>query len=267
MPSGYRTQTVRVAETVASNLRQRILRGEFKTNSMFPKQDELVAEFQVSYPSVREALRILETESLITVRRGNLGGAEVHSPDAWSAAYSIGLALQAERARIHDLGDALLQFEPACAGMCATRFDRGSSVLPHLRDNLESTAKVLDDESAFTRIAREFHDLVVTNCGNETTRLVVRSLVALWSAQEETWADSMVDRHAYFPIADRQAVLRTHTAIAKKIDAGDAAGAEQLSRTHLRSTQDIFLARFNDEIVDATSTRFRAGYRNTGSTA
>lgn len=65
----------RLSEIVASELRDRILSGSLGEEGRLPKQDELIAEFGVSPPSVREAMRILETEGLITVLRGNVGGA------------------------------------------------------------------------------------------------------------------------------------------------------------------------------------------------
>jgi GntR family transcriptional regulator, transcriptional repressor for pyruvate dehydrogenase complex len=58
MPGG-RVPQRRIAETVAAELRQRILVGV--GFDRLPTQDQLVREFGVSYPSVREALRILET--------------------------------------------------------------------------------------------------------------------------------------------------------------------------------------------------------------
>src|SRR6516165_9810097 len=85
----------RVAETVAAELRSRILSGD--RDYRLPTQNQLVKEFGVSYPSVREALRILKTEGLVTVRRGSVGGAEVHRPDESAAAYHLGLALQGGR--------------------------------------------------------------------------------------------------------------------------------------------------------------------------
>ena len=71
----------RIAETVAAELRSRILVGDGPHDYRLPTQEQLVKEFGVSYPSIREAIRILETEGLVTVRRGNVGGAEVHRPD------------------------------------------------------------------------------------------------------------------------------------------------------------------------------------------
>ena len=100
-----RVPQYRIAETVAAELRPRILAGD--GDDRLPTQDQLVSEFGVSYPSIREAIRILETEGLVTVRRGNVGGAEVHRPDESSAAYHLGLALQARRVTLGDLAAGL----------------------------------------------------------------------------------------------------------------------------------------------------------------
>ena len=70
----------RIAEMIADSLRRRILEGELADGDVLPKVDDLLLEFPVSKPSIREAMRILETEGLISVRRGNVGGAIIHSP-------------------------------------------------------------------------------------------------------------------------------------------------------------------------------------------
>ena len=95
-----------------------------------PTQDQLVREFGVSYPSVREAMRILETEGLVTVRRGSVGGAEVHRPDQSSAAYHLGLVLQGARVTLGDLAAGLLLLEPLCAAEVARRADRADGRRP-----------------------------------------------------------------------------------------------------------------------------------------
>src|SRR3954454_17228999 len=118
-----RVGPLRTAEHVAGALREQILAGRLADGTSLPKQDELVATFGVSYPSVREALRILETECLITVRRGNRGGAVVHAPDVSRAGYALGLALQAMQVRVPDLGEALVMLEPMCVANCARRAD------------------------------------------------------------------------------------------------------------------------------------------------
>ena len=51
----------RLAESVADSLRARILAQEFGDGDYLPKQEDLVREYRVSLPSVREALRGVET--------------------------------------------------------------------------------------------------------------------------------------------------------------------------------------------------------------
>lgn len=241
----------RIAETVAAELRTRILAGD--ENYRLPTQDQLVQDFGVSYPSIREALRILETEGLVTVRRGNVGGAEVHRPDETSAAYHLGLALQGARVTLGDLAAGLRMLEPMCAAECAGRPDRAETVVPILTENIEKSAELLDDGVAFTHTAREFHDLIVAHTPNLTVRYVVSTLVALWSAQEEAWAEASTEQGEYPSSEEANAVVRTHRRIAKEIEAGRAAEAERLYRTHLAASQAVVLEQFDGGVVNASS--------------
>ena len=237
----------RIAETVAGELRDRILAG----TDRLPTQDQLGAEFGVSYPSVREALRILETEGLVTVRRGSVGGAEVHRPDESSAAYHLGLALQGSAVSRGDLAEGLQLLEPMCAAEVARRPDRLRTAVPALSRNVDACAEVVADGAAFTRIAREFHDLMVEFTPNATVRHVVGSLVALWSAQEEKWADAVVKRGEYPSPTQAREAVRTHRRMVEVIAAGDAAAAGRIARQHLAATQAVLLDRFNDDVVRA----------------
>ncbi|WP_280240687.1 FadR/GntR family transcriptional regulator [Nocardia abscessus] len=241
----------RIAETVAAELRTRILAGD--DNYRLPTQDQLVQDFGVSYPSIREALRILETEGLVTVRRGNVGGAEVHRPDETSAAYHLGLALQGARVTLGDLAAGLRTLEPLCAAACAERPDRAETVVPALTENVDKSAELVDDGVAFTHTAREFHDLIVSFTPNLTIRYVVSTLVTLWSAQEEAWAEALTRRGEYPSEAESSEALRTHRRITREIAEGRAAEAERLYRTHLAATQTLVLQRFDDGVVNASS--------------
>jgi DNA-binding FadR family transcriptional regulator len=248
---------LRIAESVAAELRDRILAADEDDGYRLPTQDQLVEEFGVSYPSVREAIRILETEGLITVRRGNVGGAEVHRPSEASGAYALGLALQGGRVTLQDLARGLLILEPMCAGECARQPDRKDTIVPLLSENVARSEEFLREGTAFTHTAREFHDLVVALHPNATIRYVVSSLVALWSAQEEAWAESLTRRGNYFSEGDAREVVRTHKRILKEISAGRPVEAERIARAHLAATQALFFDRFDDDIVNASSARAR----------
>jgi GntR family transcriptional repressor for pyruvate dehydrogenase complex len=255
------SRPVRLAETIAAQLRERILNGSL-SNGVLPKQDELMEMFRVSGPSLREALRILEVEGLITVRRGKIGGAEIHRPDGGSAAHAIGLTLQGEGTRLHELAEALLAFEPTCASACASRADRVSAVRDALDMNLEQTQAALGNGPEFTRLSREFHDLVVERNPNSAMRIVVRSLVAIWSTQEESWAVEASEVGRYPELSAQQAVLDAHSKIAANIYRGNAAAAERIARKHLGASQQVVLTQHGDRVIDAASPLAMEGFRN-----
>lgn len=244
--------TPRIAEAIAADLRQRILQSD-QTDIPLPRQEDLVREYGVSGPSVREALRILEAEGLITVRRGKFGGAFVHKPDWSSAAFAVALSMQGQGVRLSDLAASLVILEPMCVAECAARPDRHTTIVPALRENLAENEGVVGIGDQYSAHARVFHEIIVSGLQNQSLRLVVRTLSAVWTIQEKTWAQS-VKATAQYPGEDQQREsLRTHQVLAKLIDEGDAEAARQLAEKHVRATQKIVLDRHGDEVVDSSS--------------
>src|SRR5690349_15785688 len=154
----------RTAEIVADELRRQIIDGELADGDLLPRQEVLVEQFRVSLVSLREALRILETEGLISVRRGNRGGAVVHAPTKSSAAYMLGLVLRSDSVALTDLGLALQELEPSCAALAAQRPDRAKTLIPALNELNDLTAEHLEDGAKFTEIGRRFHHEIAYGC-------------------------------------------------------------------------------------------------------
>jgi GntR family transcriptional regulator, transcriptional repressor for pyruvate dehydrogenase complex len=226
----------RLAEQVADQLRRRILRGDLADGSVLPKEDELLLEFPVSKPSLREAMRILEAEGLLRVRRGKLGGSVVRRPNSANVAYTIGLVLGSQEVGLSDVAGALLQVEPACAALCAARPDRSSSVVPALRKlHAESVASV-DDLLLATSASRRYHEALVELCGNQTMIMLAGALEMLWSAHETSWSSRVTD-DSIVPIDERLAVLEDHRLVIDAIDVGDARRAHDLAAAHLVNAQ------------------------------
>jgi hypothetical protein len=90
-PVGPALRAPKTAELIASYIRGQVVRGELKTGDSLPPETALMEMFGVSRPTLHEAFRILEAESLISVRRGARGGARVVSPDIAVAARYVGL--------------------------------------------------------------------------------------------------------------------------------------------------------------------------------
>lgn len=232
-----RIRQPRVAELVASRLRDDILTGRLQEGDVLPSQEALFAEFGVSPPAVREAIHILESDGLVSVRRGNVGGAVVHLPSAERTAQMIGMVLQTRAATPADVSAALLHLEPVCAGMCAAREDRATAVVPHLQAAIETQVEQLDSPSHYVRNARRFHEEIVARCGNEPMILLIGALEVIWSAHEASvWSD---ERHPEDPMRPdtMRAALRDHQRLLEAIADGNTDRAVRLAQRHLAAAR------------------------------
>jgi GntR family transcriptional repressor for pyruvate dehydrogenase complex len=233
--AGGQFKQPKVSSMVADLLRQRVLDGEIE--DMLPSQDALLAEFSISKPSLREALRILESEGLITVRRGNLGGAFIHRPTARHAAYMMALVLQSRAAPIDDVAAALKHLEGTCVGLCAARPDRLEEVVPHLDQSNDRAQAALDDPLVYVTETADFHRLLVSLCGSESMMLTVGALETIWLAHVQEWAETTA-KAGTFPDRDyRKRGLGVHRKLARLIGEGNVNRASRLAEEHFDPTQ------------------------------
>jgi len=243
----------RTAEIVADELRRQIIDGELSDGDLLPRQEILVEQFNVSLVSLREALRILETEGLVSVRRGNRGGAVVHAPAKASAAYMIGLLLQSDTVPLADLATALQELDPMCTALAAKREDRGETLIPKLREINDSMAEHIEDGAKFTEIGGQFHDEIIRGCGNHTMIAVVGSLETLWSGHLNLWAKETAARGEYPSMSKRRIALTIHTKLTDAIEAGDADRARKIAARHIADTQTYFSAADPEQRIVALS--------------
>lgn len=241
----------RVAELVADELRSRIVNGELQDGALLPKQDDLLIEFPVGRPSIREAMRILETEGLISVRRGNMGGAVVHAPSAAAASFSFGLVMQNLGVTVEDLAAAFRIIEPKCAALCASRADRATEVIPALR-KINQEVVTANGPAEVMQSAVRFHAAIIYLCGNTTVRLIMQSLEALWLKQplrpaELTYADRDPQETAL-----KETIFQGHAQILDMIEKGDASGAEMLLLHHMEESQASTLETHGTATVTVT---------------
>lgn len=224
-----------MAEMVSSALRAKILARELADGDVLPKQEELALQFGTSALSVREGLRILEGEGLVTVRRGRHGGAIVHSPSTGSAAYMLGLVFQSKDVRLREVAATLNDLEPICAGLCAEREDRHSTVLPQLRA-LQEAARNEQDVGRQVILGRRFHEQLVRSCGRDTMVVLIGVLESIWTAHSQQSVlrgtlthgslgdDYLSSRHA------------DHDELIALIDDGNVEAAAAQARRHLESS-------------------------------
>src|SRR5690349_23747122 len=106
-PDGVATGTAvrspKTAELVAGTLRRMVVDGQLKEGDFLPNEAELMTHFGVSRPTLREAVRVLESERLVEVRRGSRTGARVRVPGPEIVARPAGLLLELSGATIADV--------------------------------------------------------------------------------------------------------------------------------------------------------------------
>lgn len=243
----------RLAELIADRLRQRIIDGDLEDGAELPTLDGLTEEFQVSPPSVRQALRILEHEGLITVRRGNVGGAVVHQPTIEGVAYSLGLVLQTRALGTDDLAAAVRDLLTMCATSCARREDRLVAVVPELRRAHQRSIELIDaPELDYERAMRDVHRVLVDGCGNHTIEAVFSTVEWLWLAQLQAFPER-VSPGATPDLALRRAAEAEHLALIDAIAAGDAPAVEQIMGAHLSHPEILGVEAATAQRIRATS--------------
>src|SRR3954452_8605373 len=157
------------AELVAGHIRNRIVRGELVRGEGLPSEAALMGGFGISRPTLREAFRILESEGLITVRRGARGGARIQIPSSDVAARYAGLVLQHRGTTVADVLEARVIVEAPAARMLAERRNRAS-----IANRLQARLDLVGAEEAGR--FHEFNALVVELTENQTLILLTAML-------------------------------------------------------------------------------------------
>src|SRR3979490_2448185 len=125
----------KMADRVATGPRRLFIRGEIPRGTRLPPQSELMERFGVSRPTLREAFRVLESESLIEVQRGVRGGARVTRPRRKTLARYPGLILEYEGVTLKDVYDARVTLETPLVVQMAK--DRNPAVIAELQQIVE----------------------------------------------------------------------------------------------------------------------------------
>jgi DNA-binding FadR family transcriptional regulator len=176
---GSRIRVPKTSEIVADHFRGQIVRGELGEGDSLPPEGQLMASLGISRPTLREAFRILEAESLISVVRGSRTGARVHAPSVELVSRYAGYVLQSLGATIADLYQARLAIEPQVVRWLATKPDR--LAIKRLREEIERLRVLLaanrfDD---FLEALNEFHASLVDVTGTKTLTFMNQLLLNL----------------------------------------------------------------------------------------
>jgi GntR family transcriptional repressor for pyruvate dehydrogenase complex len=240
---GQVVRAPKTAELIATLYRRQIVRGELRPGDTLPSEQQLMGQFGVSRPTLREAFRILEAEDLISVKRGSRGGARVTQPSLSVAARYVGLLLQVQGTTIADVYEARMVLEPACARLLAGRRTKEdladlNACIEELRGAVEAgqprTVPLNAPEPAlWSSQAARFHELIMQRSGSNTLAVqggVLQDIVATHLALALSR-----DRARDDELANFRRNVRSYEKLVALVEERDGPGAEQHWRAHMEA--------------------------------
>ena len=153
---------------IAAAIRDEIVSGKLIVDARLPSEAELADHFNVSRPTVREALKRLAAQSLIRTQRGATGGAFVNRlsfEEAYGQQITTSTLLLSMNAVTFDVAcEARFALERACAPLSTAR--RGPDHLARMRHEIarQSQPGLSDEDFCASDVA--LHRALVDGAGN-----------------------------------------------------------------------------------------------------
>ena len=155
----------KASDVLADRLRDLILDEGLPEGTPLPTERELVAKSGLSRGSVREALRVLETEGLIVTKAGRNGGSAIRRPTRESISRSFELFLRSHGVRFDALLEAREAVEPAAARLAALhRSEEDIAEITEVHRELETLS---GNAAKFAKVNLKWHLAVVKASKNE----------------------------------------------------------------------------------------------------
>ncbi len=202
------SQPGKVGDGLARALLTRITDEGLAPGTRLPGEAQMLAEYRVGRGTLREALRILEVNGLITIRPGPGGGPVVRETSTADFARAVTMFLQARGVTLGEAMQARQILEPVCADLAA---QRGTP-----EEAARLAAKAPDPAA--------FHAGVVELGGNGVLGLFAAALTEICRARLDE-------------LPHPAGMLEVHQAIARAIGTGAAEQAERLMREHQSELQ------------------------------
>jgi GntR family transcriptional repressor for pyruvate dehydrogenase complex len=213
--TGANVRIPKASDIVVESLRRRIFAEKPAPGSRLTCEAELTSEFGLGRVTVREAVRMLERDGLVEVKRGPEGGIFVRYPDSRQLSEAFALLFTIEGTTLGEFADFRTQVEPHVARLAA------EAATLEQRKEIREIARA---EAAGESWA-DIHAAIAAACGNGVYSLVMQALhVSL-----ETHF-----RHDRITRADRDDTHHAHTRLAEAIMQSNGAAAERIMRKHLQ---------------------------------
>ena len=217
-----RIPTGRLADNVTSQIKSSIFDGEYKPGERIPSEYKLVEIFGVSRVIVREAIRNLEREGLIGIKRGPKGGAFVQSMKHDAVSQIVKDFFILGKGTVADITEVRLEMEPIVAGLAAERATKED--IQMLAEAIDALPLNLGDDYVAANI--NFHRILAM-CSHNPIYVILINILS----------DFVEDLVLKVQPADRAFHDTTsHSELYGLIRKGDIQGTIQKMRSHIEDT-------------------------------
>jgi DNA-binding FadR family transcriptional regulator len=225
----------KAAQVIAEDLRNEIIVRGLRPGSSLPSEPELMARYQFSRASVREALRLLESDGLIYIKRGPRGGVRVNHPDTSHVSRSFALLFATRGTPLRDLVQFRQMLEPEAASQAALH------ATPAQHERLMEATEQLNTANSDTS-QLSFHGVLFECTRNELLQVTLTSVHRL-----SEWHIPM----EHLGAEDLAGTRKAHRRIALAIVRGDSVAAAEAMLHHLRSFEQVLgkLGRLEQPII------------------
>jgi len=216
-----------LAKQIAESIRGAIADGSLKADDRLPTEEELARRFEVSRPTIREALKRLAAQNLIRSRRGPTGGNFVNRPDQGEAgsmlATASALLVGLGEFEMPDVLEARYELEVICARLAAERREQAELAAMAAEISLQTDTALSDEDFCASDV--RFHRALVDATHNPVIQFVMFAVIEALQPIENMVVFRFRDRHA--TVAQHQRLL---TAIeARNVDAAITVITEQMT--------------------------------------
>jgi DNA-binding FadR family transcriptional regulator len=227
----------KTAELVARTLRRMVVDGQLKDGDFLPHEADLITHFQVSRPTLREAVRVLESERLVEVRRGSRTGAKVCVPGPEIVARPAGLLLALSGTTLADVMTARTAIEPAAAKLLA---ENGTAEAHgELRRLVEDVPRAYE-AGTLASASAQLHRRMVELSGNATLGIIAGMLHEI--GERHTAAAILgADSTNKVAKAEYARLVKSYARLVDLVEARKGAEAETHWRRHMEAASAAML--------------------------
>lgn len=220
----------KVSEEVAEQLTELIYRGLIKPGERFPSERELAKHFQVSRPTIREAINQLAIKGLLEQRQGH--GTFVRSVDSISE-NPLSYFFEGEDITLEHILEVRLGLECNAAAFAALRADEMD--LEHLKTSLEGMKKDISEGGLGHEADISFHMAIAYATKNPVQVKVMRSMYNF------LFLGIKMNLQKLYEIPENvENIMQQHTQIYYSIKHRDTNGALDAMKRHISFVLEFF---------------------------